>query len=221
MLEDLESHGPVRPPPADHSSDRSVYQISPPAAYHLANSRYGGINFQRGSERLNPRLTEATIQSRPGGPVERVNRAVPYEYDSAVESNIRRKDFHGVPLPIRDSTKDFEGPTRFASHRPGDMLPYTNSTWGQAIQHESHRFGLTNALWPIENRDSRLATYQPPLSDQDPRKISRVYADPRQFDLAYKIENRRDKVEPFRSDIQRRRKLGRSSKSRRALSGAF
>ena len=187
----------------------------------MASARYSGIEFHRGSDQSNPRLTEATIQSKPGGPIERIKGAIPYQYDNLAGEVSRRKDFQGVPMPIRDSTKEFEGPTRFASHRPGDMLPYTNSTWGQAVQHESHRFGLTNALWPVANRDSKLSDYQPPVSDRNPREISRIYADPRQLDLAYKIENRQDKAEPFRSDAQRRQKLSRSSKSRHALSGGL
>lgn len=211
IIDDIRNLGPARPPPNPSERERSEYRMN--------NDRYQGIQFIRGNKQNDDRLHEATIQIKPGGPVERLNGAVPYQYNDAANDVSRRKDFDGVPLPIRDPSKEFEGPTRFPSHRPGDMLPYTNSTFGMAIQHESHRFGLTTALWPVANRDSHLDDFQPPLSNNDPRGISRIYADPRQPDLVYKIENRQEKSEGFRSDKQRRRKLGRSSKRRRALTG--
>ena len=122
-------------------------------------------------------------------------------------------------MPLRDPEKEFNGPTRFPRQRPGDYLPQTNSTWGQEIQHESHRFGLTNALWPIDNRDSKLSDYQPAVSSRDPREVSRIYSDPRKADLAYKIEDRRRNSDPFRHSTQRHRKLLRSSKGRRVVQG--
>ena len=158
---------------------------------------------------------------RQNGPVETIGRAIPYNYDTAAEKSNPSKDFYGVSLPSRNPEKEFERPTRFPSHRPGDMLPQTNSTFGMPIQHESHRFGLTNALWPVENCDSQLSKYQPPMSDGDPKKVSRIYADPRQADLAYKLEDRRRLSQPFYNTDHRKMKMSRTSKGRRSLNFNF
>ena len=203
---------PSRPPPGQTEPTNA-------APFRINNRQYQGIKFTQGQETIQRPNNTATVQMVPNGPVEVVKGAIPYQYDDAAMTKNRRKDFHGVPVPLRDPEKEFKGVTRFPKQRRGDYLPQTNSTFGQEVQHESHRFGLTNALWPVENRDSKLADYQPTLSTRDPSEISRIYADPRQADLAYKLENRRKHSTPFRSDCNRRLKLIRSSKARRAVKG--
>ena len=195
-----------RPPPKPSQLNASLKNRN--------SGRFEGIRFVRGKETVQRSNNYATVQMNYQGPKERVGKEIPFNYDAA-PSIIRRKDFHGVPMPIRDPQKEFESPTRFPKHRPGDYLDHTNSTFGQEIQHESHRFGLTNALWPIENRDSKLADFQPRMSNRDPQEISRIYADPRQADCAYKLQDRRSLSNAFRSDDQRRAKLVRTSKARR------
>ena len=212
IIDDISTMSPSRPPPGCNGPTNA-------ASIQIKNRRYDGIRFTQGRETVQKSMAEATIQLVPNGPVEVVKATIPYQYDDAAMSNIRRKDFHGVPMPLRDPEKEFNGVTRFPKRRRGDQLPQTNSTFGQAVQHESHRFGLTNALWPIENRDSKLADYQPVMSTRDPQEISRIYADPRKADLAFKIEDRRKHSCPFRSDPNRRLKLVRSSKARRAVNG--
>ena len=205
---------PSRPPPGPNEPTNA-------ATFRIKNRQYQGIKFTQGQETVQRSKNEATIQMTPNGPLEVVRGAIPYQYNDAAMSRNRRKDFHGVPMPLRDPEKEFQGVTRFPKQRRGDQLLQTNSTFGQEVQHESHRFGLTNALWPVENRDSHLADYQPTLSTRDPAEISRIYADPRKADLAYKIEDRRKHSTPFRRDCNRRLKLIRSSKARRAVNGTY
>ena len=211
IIDDISQLGPPRPPPSGHDLEKGT------SRYHLNNHRYHGIQFDRGAPQVS--TTSATIQLTPGGPVRPVGRAIPYEYDDAAMNPVRKKDFNGVPMPLRDPTKEFDGPNRFPRHRRGDLLPYTNSTFGQPIEYESHRFGLTTALWPIENRDSKLSDFQPAMSTRDPAEVSRLYADPRRADLAYKLEDKRKWACPFRNSDQRQTKMTRTSKSRRGIQG--
>ena len=201
-------------------SDRTTTPLRPSQinAYRSMKQGINPISFTRGKETHYQSNRQATLQLTPNGPKRIIGSEIPYQYDAAPAIN-RRKDFHGTPMPLRDPQKEYEGPNRFPTQRRGDYLPQTHSTYGMEIQHESHRFGLTTALWPIENRDSKLSDFQPALSHRNPREISRIYADPRQADLVYKIENRRALSEPFRTDHQRKTKLARTSKARRAIQG--
>ena len=211
IIDDISKMTPSRAPPRRTQSPDTT-------GYHLSNPKYAGIQFTRGRHTYNPRVDQATIQMAPKGPTIPVRGEVPFQYDDAAMNPVRKKDFQGCPMPLRDPEKEFESPSRFQDHRPGDQLPRTNSTFGMPIQHESHRFGLTTALWPIENRDSHLSRLQPKLSDKDPRQISRIYSDPRRADLAYKLENRRRWSTPFRISEERHTKLAKTSKSRKAVS---
>ena len=214
IVGDISELSSSRPPPVqDRPTNHRIFQIQ--------NRQYDGIKFTQGKNTVQTCISEATVQLTPKGPVERIGKTIPYVYDDAAMNTNRRKDFQGIPMPLRDPDKEFEGPTRFPSQRPGDRLAQTHSTYGQEIQHESHRFGLTNAFWPIENRDSKLHDFQPPVSQRNVREVSRIYADPRQADLAYKLENKRSQSDVFRSTDHRRMKLLRTSKGRKAIQGTY
>ena len=194
---------------------------TPQRVIETNHDRNEDIKFTQSSRRVNSSQRQATLRLTPNGPVENINRCVPYQYDDIPSRNTRKKDFYGVPMPNRDPDQEFQNPSRFRVNVPGNQLAPTWSDSSQPIRHESHRFGLIHSLWPVENRDSELAKFQPTQSTRNPHEVSRIYADPRRRDLVYKLEDRRKWSNVFGYEKQRLTKLARSSKKKHALAGKF
>ena len=122
-----------------------------------------------------------------------------------------RLDFHGSVLPQRSPDEEFQRPVRFAAKREAE--------YGKEITHESHRFLFTKQLWPSENRDHEIEKYRQQLPGGPLYSVNRIYDDPHQPDLAFKVQDKRRWNKVVSNEKERNQRVSQTSRRRKSLSG--
>ena len=136
---------------------------------------------------------------------------IPHNYENDTPK-INRLDFHGGVLPRRSPDEEFQRPIRFAEKRKVE--------YGKEITHETHRFLFTKQLWPPENNDYEIDNYRQRLPGGPNYRVNRVYDDPYQPDLAFKIQDKRRWNNVASTDFERHKTVSRSSRRRKSFAGS-
>ena len=137
---------------------------------------------------------------------------IPHQYDDKPANTIRL-DFHGGVLPRRAPDEEFHRPVRFAEKRRAEF--------GTEITHECHRFLFTQQLWPPENNDSEIEKFQRQFPGGPIYPVNRIYDDPVQPDIAFKVQDKRKWNTIVSSDNDRNRRVSQSSRRRKSFQGIF
>ena len=135
---------------------------------------------------------------------------IPHEYKDE-PPKVTRLDFQGGVLPRRAPDEEFQRPVRFAEKRRAE--------YGSEITHESHRFLFTNKLWPPENNDYEIGKYKERLPGGPMYKVTRVYDDPYEPDLAFKVQDKRKWNKIVSDENDRNRRVSQSSRRRKSFQG--
>ena len=170
--------------------------------------RQSVVNAPSGLTKTRPRRQYGFVSTTVQG-----GTNIPYEYEKHVPKPVQKMDFRGNILPQRSPDEEFQNPTRFAEK--------SRIQYGSEIKHESHRFLYTKQLWPNENRDYEFEKYREKITVGTSNNVNRIYDDPYQPDLVFKVQDKRQWNTVVSSEYDRSTRVLRSSRRRKSLQGKF